>query len=1724
MTKESTIAKLLKKEEKKRNHQNNKQSSLDTVKIKEKYGDLIENTHVAVATIDKKGRLIYVNNGICSLSGYSKNELLGRPFVDFLHPDDKKKMIKLFLFALFKSKEKIHFEFRFIHKNGTIITCCTSPTIFRSEGKIKGFHAIIQDITRYKKTEEQLKNSEELYKNLIELAPDSIVTMNLKGYITSFNSAATRILGYSKDDLVGKHFSKIGFLHVKDIPKYLKLFVSILRGKGTGIYELTVNDKDGTSRIVETHIGLIKENNKISGIVAITRDITERKQVEDALQQNLTLYRGLIETTDTGFVILDQEGKVLDANQEYVRLSGHENFSQIRGRNVVEWTAEYEKEKNAEAVEKCFREGQVRNLEIDYVNAQGKTTPIEINATVVKVDRAPKILTLCRDITDRKKAEEALKKNHQLLNETGEMAKVGGWELDLSTNEVSWTEEVGRIHGVGPGYKPKLEEALNFYTPESRLAVEAAIKKATETGEPYDLESLFIPQGSKDKIWVRSLGKAVYSGGEIVRLVGTFQNIDKYKRAEEKIQRLLDSVAQERDRLSSLVNSITDEVWFADTQKNFILANPVAQREFGHISTNPINVEELARSLEVYRSDGSPRPIEEAPPLRALKGEIVQNMEEIIRTPVRGELRYRQVNAAPVRDSKGNIIGSVSVVRDITERKKIEKEVIESEEKLKQILDSSPDAITVTDLNGNIIECNQTASKMYGSAKAELIGKNALEFFSPKDREKAKDNLKKTLELGYTKNEEYTLLTKDGREYPAELSASLIKDASGNPQSFVAIVRDITERKKAEEEIKKERDFSKSIVDTAQAIVMVLNTEGKIVSFNPYMEELSGYKIDEVKGKDWFTTFLPEYDYDQIRHLFKKSLRGIQTRGNINSIIAKDSREILIEWYDKTLKDKDGKVIGVLAIGQDVTERKKTEEMLKKSEERYKRLFNSSPELILETDEEGNIFTINPMMLKSLGIPSEKLIGKNIFDILPKEVAEERAKIARKALKEMKNQESEDERAGRYFQNIYVPIIKPDGKRTVQLIARDVTSQKKVEEKIKIFSDAITSAFDCFMLTDLKGNITYANKSAISTFGYTSEEFLKLNITELDADPMIAKKVMQDIAVKERWGGEVINIRKNKEKFPAILSAFIIKDDKGNPIGTMGILRDITERKQAKETLAQQNEALSQLNYFSIELSMLSPEDNLEAFIIKQIKKITGAEVAIFSHYNPADRTLIAQHIEMDPGLLEKVVSLLGKQVAKIHSVVSDEMYQEMTTEIIGRRRTLHEASFGAISRPVGAAIQALLKVDRFIGLAYFIEGELYGTSLLAMKKDQPDPPKQILDNFIFLATVSLRRKRVENALQQSEEKYRILFNDVPVGISITDKSGHILDCNQYMAEIFRFNLEELKTINIKSLYMNLKDRERLLNLLNKEGRAVDWECSFKRKDGAVFCAILNVDVIDREGQKLNLTSLQDITERKVAEEKIRKQNVQLKKLDGVKTDFLNTTSHELRTPVASIKGYIQMLLKHTLGDISEEQKKALEVVLRNTNRLDSLIEDILDISRLESGTMKFITEKTDVTKMVKEIAETMQASADIKRIKIKIDIQKEIPDLMIDSERIKQVLMNLVDNAIKFSPDGSMIHIKARKEKEDVVFEVQDFGRGIPKNKQNKIFERFYQVDSGTDRKFGGIGLGLTISKKIIDTYGGQIWVDSIVGKGSSFKFSLPLQSTKDIEDDLQEISMELP
>ncbi|MEI6277627.1 MAG: histidine kinase dimerization/phospho-acceptor domain-containing protein, partial [Prolixibacteraceae bacterium] len=202
--------------------------------------------------------------------------------------------------------------------------------------------------------------------------------------------------------------------------------------------------------------------------------------------------------------------------------------------------------------------------------------------------------------------------------------------------------------------------------------------------------------------------------------------------------------------------------------------------------------------------------------------------------------------------------------------------------------------------------------------------------------------------------------------------------------------------------------------------------------------------------------------------------------------------------------------------------------------------------------------------------------------------------------------------------------------------------------------------------------------------------------------------------------------------------------------------------KQVKEASAQLNGDILKLNQFAVELAMLSPEEDLKKLIIRLIKEFSGARFAMFSNYDPASRTLTTEHIEMESGLLEKFVGMVSKKGKPIRSEVNDEMFQYITKEVAEVRKNLHDVSFGAIPRPLASAIQTLLKVDRFIGISYLVNGELYGTSLLGMPKDKPDPQMQILKNFISLASVSLRRKQAEEKIREKNMEFRKLSANVP--------------------------------------------------------------------------------------------------------------------------------------------------------------------------------------------------------------------------------------------------------------------------------------------------------------------------------------------------------------------------
>lgn len=262
----------------------------------------------------------------------------------------------------------------------------------------------------------------------------------------------------------------------------------------------------------------------------------------------------------------------------------------------------------------------------------------------------------------------------------------------------------------------------------------------------------------------------------------------------------------------------------------------------------------------------------------------------------------------------------------------------------------------------------------------------------------------------------------------------------------------------------------------------------------------------------------------------------------------------------------------------------------------------------------------------------------------------------------------------------------------------------------------------------------------------------------------------------------------------------------------------------------------------------------------------------------------------------------------------------------------------------------------------------------------------------------------------------------------------------------------------------------------------------------------------DRDGKATHFQGIvQDITERKQAEEAIIRAKIAAESANMAKTEFISNISHELRTPLTLLIGFSDLLYSEDYGPLNEQQKKFLSTMLNNGNHLLKLINDLLDFSHIESGEIELHVNEFRVADAIDEIEALMMPFSQKKGIDLKCDIEVEKPVIKADVLKFKQILYNLVNNSIKFTNQGGAVTIGGRISDRKIDLFVKDFGIGIEQEDLEKLFNPFFQVDSSTSREFGGTGLGLTLVKKFVEMHGGRVWVESEPGKGSTFGFSIP-------------------
>jgi PAS domain S-box-containing protein len=640
------------------------------------------------------------------------------------------------------------------------------------------------------------------------------------------------------------------------------------------------------------------------------------------------------------------------------------------------------------------------------------------------------------------------------------------------------------------------------------------------------------------------------------------------------------------------------------------------------------------------------------------------------------------------------------------------------------------------------------------------------------------------------------------------------------------------------------------------------------------------------------------------------------------------------------------------------------------------------------------------------------------------------------------------------------PRNKAYSKRDIRITKRNL-AEKEREDQFRLveqFENLPILAYH----SSPTGKILDCNKMAVKTLGYRGKRELigkpLLTTVYAQSSREKARKLLLKLKKTERLSNEELQIiTKQGKVIDVLLNAHVFYDQKGKPLYRISTQLDITERKQMEENLRKSEATYRRL--------FESSQEGI-AILDADTKKIIDA--------NPFMQRLSALSLEQ----------LLGKQLWEIES------FRDVGTRIdfkeLLKSRFIRIEPFSIEVKEKGSVSIGIVSTFYEVNGRKVIQCNIHDITELIKLQQKLEQHVKHLEELVEART---------RVLRESEEKYRTLMMTSPDAVIVYDLEGRITGVSDQTLELYGFSsAEELLGRNTLDLIAP-EDREKaMINLQRtiKERIIRDIECAMLRTDETRFSAELNATVIkDAEGTpKAFMVAARDITERK--------------RMSELRNRLISAVTHELRTPLISVKGYVDYILSGKLGSMAEKVESSLKVVQRNTDVLLQLVNDLLDIQRLEHRSLEFNVEPLNLRKLVEECIENRKYLNEQREQSWKLEVSEDELPVVADRIRLRQVLMNIMDNAGKFTPEGGKVTIRADMDEEHVKIQISDTGIGIRKEDLERVFVTFAAVEKPT--YFKGTGLGMSVSKGLIEAQGGRMWSESAgEGKGATFILVLP-------------------
>ncbi len=585
-----------------------------------------------------------------------------------------------------------------------------------------------------------------------------------------------------------------------------------------------------------------------------------------------------------------------------------------------------------------------------------------------------------------------------------------------------------------------------------------------------------------------------------------------------------------------------------------------------------------------------------------------------------------------------------------------------------------------------------------------------------------------------------------------------------------------------------------------------------------------------------------------------------------------------------------------------------------------------------------------------------------------------------------------------------------------------------------------------------KGQFLFVNPALANLLGFKMDELLKTSAQEIFADPRIYR-YLHDKIDRERhvYDVEVQLKRKDKKIVRCAINATAVKDKRGITKWIDGIIKDGTFQKHSEKDLIESKELFRTVfDNSAVAIMVTDKDERMVAWNPSTEKMLEMTKQDLF---NKSVKDLYPPHE------WNKIRAFRSKRKG---------MLSDIETQIYKRDGTLLDVIVS----------MSVLKDN---------QGNVIGT--------------------IDIVNDITKQKMAERRIKESENKIRVILDNSAAAITLIDEQERIVSWNNYTIQLLGKTKKDLYLKHVSMLYPEEEWLKIRAANIRQTGSKHHLETKVVRKDGKIIDVDLSINVLKDSNNKIigSVGIMQDITEQKRVKEALLQAKLVAEEANNSKSLFLANMSHEVRTPMSTVLGMIDLTLD---TDLNEEQRENLKTAKDAAENLLGLLNDILDLSRVESGKMRLETIEFNLPNVIKSICKALSVLAQNKNLELKLNIDHNVPELLLgDPVRIRQILVNLINNAIKFTHKGYIeTKVKAASVSEkncELIFSVTDTGIGIPEDKHDLIFEVFTQADDSTTRRYGGTGLGLAICKRLVEMMGGHIWVKSKEGEGSTFSFT---------------------